>query len=248
MVDAQSTDHIVASAAQFLIGGGDNVAADVLLSCSLELRSVNGCDSWYEEHSEATLSGPRRAYDILTDEDNEDCRAIRRAIQAIVGREPVEFFVRAELVPLDPGWRAELQEIARGGGVHNQGVEFPGAEIRPPLVWANLRFRSQSEVRIAQELDRRGVMYLPNCLARLNVDGRRGNREPDFLICHDGKWGVLEVDGAPFHPAARAAQEYERDRLFKSHGIRVVERFDASRCYQSPEAVVTTFLNLLARP
>jgi hypothetical protein len=82
-------------------------------------------------------------------------------------------------------------------------------------------------MRIAVALDRSGVLFLPNCMGRLSGSTGRKNLECDFLVCHEGKWGILEVDGEPYHPAKRAAQDHERDRLFKAHGIRVVERFDA---------------------
>ncbi len=71
------------------------------------------------------------------------------------------------------------------------------------------------------------------------------NREPDFLVCLGGKWGILEVDGEPFHPASRTVEDHERHRLFKQHGIRVVEHFDATKCYEAPQTVVKKFLEIL---
>lgn len=123
----------------------------------------------------------------------------------------------------------------------NQGI---GAKVE----WQRLRFRSISEKKIAEALDRTGVLYFPNCIARLNIPeypNGRGNREPDFLVCDKGRWGILEVDGEPFHPASRAAQDHERDRLFRSYGILLVERFDANRCYKQPDLVVKEFLGRL---
>jgi very-short-patch-repair endonuclease len=57
--------------------------------------------------------------------------------------------------------------------------------------------------------------------------------------------GILEVDGEPFHPPTRTVQDHERDRLFRDHGIRVVEHFDASQCFEAPDKVVERFLRLL---
>lgn len=113
--------------------------------------------------------------------------------------------------------------------------------------WEGLRFGSESERRIAAALDERGVMYMANCKTRLGRPNHRANRIPDFLICDGGKWGILEVDGEPFHPPSRKAQEDEKDRLLKTHGILVVEHFDATACYRTPETVVTTFLDILKR-
>jgi len=55
----------------------------------------------------------------------------------------------------------------------------------------------------------------------------------------------LKVDGEPFHPPSRTVHDHTRDRLFKEHGIRVVEHFDASECFERPDDVVARFLKLL---
>ena len=81
---------------------------------------------------------------------------------------------------------------------NNQGIQFySNSTIH---TWENLRFRSKTEIKIAEALDRTGVLFVPNSLARLTTPKGRENKEADFLICYNGKWGVLEVDG-PFHTA-----------------------------------------------
>jgi uracil-DNA glycosylase family 4 len=124
----------------------------------------------------------------------------------------------------------------------NQGVAFTGDQSL--LEWEGLRFRSRSEIKIAQALDRKRVLFFPNCRARLGLDDRQ-TREADFLVCYRGRWGLLEVDGEPFHPPSRTVADHARDRLFKEHGIRLVEHFDASECFQNPDEVVRRFLALL---
>ena len=153
------------------------------------------------------------------------------------------FEVKAALIDIDPDWRVELLEIARGRGVNNQADRSMGART-----WQRLNFRSESEVRIAEALERAGVMFLPNCRARVGSSpAERRTREPDFLVCVNGHWGVLEVDGEPFHRPTRTVEDHARDRLFRSHGVSVVEHFDATRCYQDPEGVVAEFVRLLNR-
>jgi hypothetical protein len=111
--------------------------------------------------------------------------------------------------------------------------------------WNGLAFRSKSELRIAQALERMDVAFFPNAAGRLGVTrDHRETRVPDFLVIHRRKVGILEVDGRPWHPSAAA--DHERDRLFREHGIRVVERFDAGECYESPGRVVAHFLMLLS--
>jgi hypothetical protein len=244
----EANDSVIqASAARFLIDGGQEDAANVLLSC--RLRTWDSGDSWFvgDEQTLAVhveLTGPRAAYDLLRLSSHPVTEAIKGAIQAVL---PSDRYVKhltahAELVDLDPDWRTELLEIARGRGVHNQAIQN-----QTGLSWKNLRFRSKSEIRVAQALDKAGVLFLPNCLARMTAPDGRKNREADFLICCDGKWGILEVDGEPFHPPSRTVQDHERDRLFKGHGIQVIEHFDSVECYEHPEVVVQTFLNLLRR-
>ena len=242
-------DVLMASAARYLIDGQEEDAASVLLSCTLEVWASG--DTWYagDETIDALhveLTGPRVAYDILNQMNNIVTQNIRQAIQAILPSSTYvkHFTATVELVDIDPDWRTELLALARGKAVSNQGLAYGGGP--PPLTWKNLRFRSASERRIAEALDRAGVLFLPNCRARLGPTANRKNREADFLIGHDQKWGILEVDGEAFHPPLRIAQEQERDRLFKSHSIRVVEHFDASRCYQDPSGVVKEFLKLLS--
>jgi hypothetical protein len=125
---------------------------------------------------------------------------------------------------------------------HNQAAQ--GKALR---IWKNLYFRSQSEIRIAEALDRASVMFFPNCRGRLGLLASRENKEADFLVCHSGKWGILEVDGEPFHPPTLTAQDHARDRAFREHGIRLVEHFDATECYEKAGEVVARFLRLLER-
>ena len=113
---------------------------------------------------------------------------------------------RSDKFMVDPDWRDELLEIARGRGVHNQA-----ATASIPITWNNLHFRSKSELRIAEALDRAGVLFFPNCRLRLTTPDGRRNREADFLVCKGGQWGILEVDGEPFHPPTRTLHDHERD-------------------------------------
>ena len=143
---------------------------------------------------------------------------------------------------LPQNWREELELAVRSRGVNNQGIILdPTATI----VWQGLRFRSQSEVKIAQALGKRNVLFFPNCKGYLMKDDGSGSEEPDFLICQKGKWGILEVDGEPFHPAKRTAIEHRRDRWFKRYGVIHIEHFDAQECFNTPESVVDHFLEVL---
>lgn len=239
-----SDAQIQASAARFLIDGGEEDAASVLLSCSLT-------SSWWTsdlgiDYKNFLLKGPRIAYNVLNAADNPIRIAIKNAIEAVlpVGIEMNNLIARGELIDIDPEWHSDLLEIARGKGVSNQAA---GERTKKILNWKNLGFRSVSEIKIAEALDKAGVLFLPNCRARLGEEKNRENKEPDFLICHKGKWGILEVDGGPFHPPSRTVADHERDRLFKMHGITVTEHYDATKCFEKPDEVVSQFLKILDR-
>jgi hypothetical protein len=239
-------EQIHASAVAFLLEGGDKEAASLLLACALSTWPVG--QDWIEEAVQVGLHvelvGPREAYDTLCDGGHPIAMAIREAVAATLPGYLYldELSARAEMVDVDPGWRGKLLEAARGDGVHNQAGGNGAAHM-----WHGLRFRSHSEVTIAKALDRAGVMYLANCLARLGPPPHRFTREADFLVCCDGRWGILEVDGEPFHPASRAAEDHERDRSFRLQGVPVVEHFDAGECRRDPDGVVRRFLKVLGR-
>lgn len=239
-------EQIHASAVAFLLEGSEEEAAGVLLGCSLSAWPVG--QDWDEDGVQVglrvELAGSREVYEALCDGGHPVTVAIREAIAATLPGylHLDDLIVRAELVDVDPGWRRRLLEAARGDRVHNQAGGNGATHV-----WHGLRFRSHSEMTIAQALDRAGVMYLANCLARLGPPPDRLTREADFLVCHDGRWGILEVDGEPFHPASRTAEDHERDRLFRLQGVSAVEHFDAGECRRDADGVVRRFLEVLGR-
>lgn len=242
------SDRMIASMARFLIEGDEREEARLLLACTVE----GGEDWWPDEFNLSgepdhiltlRFHGPRRVYDLLRDDASNAHRSFKNAAEALLPNEfhAVSISARASIVaPHSPDWRRELVAVLDGKDVDNQAIGFKATKT-----YEGLRFRSESEVRIAQALDRAGVMYLPNCKARVGSKDRRRNLEADFLVCHEGKWGGLEVDGAEWHPAARAAQDHERDRPFLRHGAAVVQRFPADECFENPDGVASQFLALL---
>jgi hypothetical protein len=258
----QYNDRLLASAIQFLIDGGDEKAAALLLSCTLSYQEeVEVLVKTRYLTRKVILAAPRLSYDVLEYIDSQyHCEeypdipadlvekvalsgTVRRAFHALIS-EDVKLVVKATLVPITAQWREELLGLLRGDHVTNQGLLF--APERPVVPWNGLRFRSRAEVCIAEALERARVLFLPNCMARLGVS-RRQSREADFLICHQGKWGILEVDGPLAHPPSRTVEDHERDRLFKAHGIRLVEHFDADKCMKDADGVVKRFLYLLGQ-
>ena len=242
-----SGDELIASAAHFLIEGAENDAASLLLSCTGGEPIGTGY-TYYDfgslhETVNIHFRGPRSAVDILKQSDHVLSQTIQNAISAVLphGYAISAITISASVAAINnPEWREELLALARGTKVFNQA---PLA--KDFILWQGLRFQSPPEVRIAEALDAAKVMFFPLCRSRVNGPGGRVTREPDFLICHAGKWGILEVDGATYHPPTRTVHDHERDRLFQAHGVRVVQHYDATRCQNRPDDVVSEFLRLL---
>lgn len=110
------------------------------------------------------------------------------------------------------------------------------------IPWHGLILRSYSEEKIAKALDLQGILFLAGAKIRLNTESHRQTREIDFLICHNGHWGILEVDG-PHHQHSAEADGW-RDQRLRAYGI-YVARYPASRCYEQPAVVVSEFLAAL---
>jgi hypothetical protein len=109
-----------------------------------------------------------------------------------------------------------------------------------------LKFRSATEIRIYDELIRRHLLVFPLPVAVLGDP--EVYREPDFLVfARNGRSGILEIHGTPFHSAETAAQEHDRRRRFIDLGVNEYEVYDATKCYNTTGRVVSDFLNRLRR-
>lgn len=237
----EECEQILASAVRYLLEGQEYDAAKILISCSLTIHEE---EDFGRQYAIGMMRGPRAVVDAFAEGQSALRDSIKHAIEVAMPNDIDlrALLARAELIDIDQNWRAGVLDSVAGKGITNQA-----AGAKEPRIWQNLRFRSESEVRIAQALDAFGTLFFPNCMARLGGKDARRNREADFLVCLDGRWGILEVDGEPFHPASRTVDDHERDRLFKTHGIRVVEHFDAGECFENPRGVVQKFLAILGK-
>lgn len=159
----------------------------------------------------------------------------------------------------DADHRNQLETMTRRSALAVRDVETQAKSRRvahpASKEWGGMYFRSESEIRIAQELDRRGVLYFANCQGRISANNApvsahnpwfTGRLEVDFLVCNQGRWLSLEVDGQHHESGDQIGIDRQRDRLLLKQGIPTV-RFSAQDCFQQSEAVVTEFLNLFER-
>jgi hypothetical protein len=231
-------DKLLAGAISYLIDGQELYEASLLLLCDLEVVKSN-----YIYGYEATLSTNRTVYEIVQNREHPATIAIMGSLEAVLPTHGgIELVSRVRFVGFEENWRKTLLEAIQGKVPLNQCLPI---QDKPRYPWENLLFRSAYEIAIAKALNEYNVLFLPNCMGRFGSPSpqKRMNKEADFLVCYEGKWGIIEVDGETFH--ANAAKDHDRDRLFRSHGVRVIERFTGSQCISNPTSVVEQFLRLL---
>jgi very-short-patch-repair endonuclease len=124
-------------------------------------------------------------------------------------------------------------------------------KLRAPYEWGGIYFRSQVEIRIAQELDKRGVLFFGNVRGRFNLDDfpvskdlLNGRVELDFLVFYQGKCLILEIDGT--HHKKQVERDYSRDRVLLKEGIPTA-RFTAKECQDKTADVVTEFMAIFTK-
>lgn len=239
----ENPEKLLANATNFLIQGQEFNEASILLLCEIEVTL------WSENAGlnrlRIFLTSNRAIYDIIQDDSNPSTIAIKRAFNAVL---PYDYYVEnifgiVQLIDnFDADWRTKMLEIIEGKMPLNQCLPI---QEKPRHGWAYLLFRSPVEITIAKTLDRYRVLFLPNCMARLGLPDSRENKEADFLVCYEGKWGILEINGDTYH--INSAKDHNRGRLFKMHGIKVFEPYEASRCIKEPTKVVQEFLELIKK-
>ncbi|MFY7806101.1 MAG: pentapeptide repeat-containing protein [Limnoraphis robusta] len=108
-------------------------------------------------------------------------------------------------------------------------------------LWNNFHFHCEEQIKIAEALDRANILFFPNAKVRLTTPDGRQNQEANFLIFHQGKWGILEL----LHP--NTLRPKERDRLFETQGIRIIHYYDCNQFNQEPDEIVQEFINILSQ-
>ncbi|MEZ4669099.1 MAG: hypothetical protein R3E39_14425 [Anaerolineae bacterium] len=139
-------------------------------------------------------------------------------------------------------WRSNL---ATSIALLNSNQALFSYKDSPKLVHEGLIFRSKTEIKIFNTLIKKGLLVLP---LPVTVMGKmRSYKEPDFVVCHKGKVGILEIHGDKWHPPETFAKENERRREFAKLGINIYEVFAATRCWDDPDGVVNEFLEVFTR-
>jgi hypothetical protein len=166
----------------------------------------------------------------------------------LVKKDKLEVTFRIALIDAEEGWEKITRRLIIESQDPNQGVITEKAFAKRgqrPHIYNEMKFGSKSEIRIAQELESRKVLFFPLPLAVRCDTGNfyEDHREADFLVCNDGVWGVLEIA----HHNGRYEKDKEKDAWFKKSGILCVEHYTAEKCFNTSKVVIDEFLEVLAR-
>jgi hypothetical protein len=157
-----------------------------------------------------------------------------------------ELKITTKLVTFDENFKEKLfkellQSREKRENINNQA----GINNNFSYTEENLKFRSKTEIKVFKELKKRAILFMP--LPVLVFKDRK--KEADFVIIEPvtGKVGILEINGDEYHTPETSAKDHERARLIKKYGIKVVEIFDATQCYNNPEKVIDVFIEILKK-
>lgn len=141
------------------------------------------------------------------------------------------------------------RETQRANGTTPQAER---ANVNPPKEWGGMYFRSESEIKIAEKLDKAGVLFFANARGRISKEGSpvscnqmTGRIELDFLVVYRGKCMILEVDGQHHQNGEQTLRDYVRDRVLLREGIPTA-RFTAEECFNRSAEVVDEFLGMFS--
>jgi very-short-patch-repair endonuclease len=151
----------------------------------------------------------------------------------------------------DDGIKDRVETLILGTALTISGQNSASASGNYTKEWGGLYLRSGAEVRIAEALDKAGVLFFANARGRVGLqetivsNGQlTGRVEADFLVFNQGKCVVLEVDGAHHSERSQVVRDYARDRVLLRSGVPTV-RFTASDCMTRPDEVVAELLSIL---
>jgi hypothetical protein len=241
--DSDFVDGLLFNASQLLAARGDMQAAGLIATLNFTLsKAIN---DFNDEFNVLHASAPIAQYEYLRNaisnpESKQEYKRIFSDIAAVMSE--IGPYVRFIVCYLDqsqaPGsWRQDLNN-AISVLSSNQAL-FTFKDSRK-LLHEGLNFRSKTEIRVYDALVRKGVLVFPLPLAVMGQS--RQYKEPDFVVCHNGKVGILEIHGDVWHTPETAAKEHERRRQFLNLGVSVYEIFGAERCWSNPDDVVDEFL------
>lgn len=244
-LDEKELEILLFNTSQMLLARGHTQAAAMLTTLKFELSE--GSNDFNDEFCVLHTKVPLTQYEYLRErfEDSETRKEYREIFSTIAGAmTEIGHYIRfiacyLDLAQPSDDWRTDLNNAV---SVFTSNQALFTFRNSAKIIHDGVNFRSKTEIRIFDTLVKRGVLVFPLPLAVMGQTGRK--LEPDFVVCHNGKAGILEIHGDKWHTPETAAKEHERRRDFLSLGINIFEIFDAQQCWNEPEKVVDEFLKL----
>lgn len=172
---------------------------------------------------------------------------IRVTYQGQPGGKNSEHHWRVDVSKASPKLREVFEQLQRHSRLPIAVPSTPTGDraARGAIEWNGLWLRSPAQVKIAEALDLRQLVFFANVPGRVPTrDGPSRAIDVEFSIVYRGQLGILEVDGST--DSAGSPPDYHRARLFLRQGI-IYTRFTERECLDDPEAVVEEFLDLFVR-
>ena len=240
-------EHLHRTLVQLLIDNNSPELAAVMIDGGFEVLRHEDDGTPYV----LAIDVPTMAYEMIAGNVALKQTLVRAAKTVITGHIWIEersISLRIKLIQPEENWQSITRDLIVNYKGSNQGAITKKVFLRerkPTLIYNEASYGSHSEIRIAQELENRQVLFFPLALGIRAETGEfyRDHREADFLVCADGTWGVLEVS---YHPD-RFEKDKEKDAWWKQSGILCVEHYTAERCYREPSQVVDEFLTFLQK-
>jgi hypothetical protein len=189
-LDESAEDKLFFNACQMLLARGYTESAGFLATLGFRLFRADHQNAWEPPFVlRADVSLTQYEY-LKSRSDSEGDTTFSPIADVFTELEwNVEYVVvRLDLALPPSNWRSDLASNVAVLGSNQALFNYRNSS---KVAFAGLNFRSKTEVKVFQALVSRGVLVFPLPVAVLGLPNLY--REPDFLVCYRGKWGILEV-------------------------------------------------------
>lgn len=237
-IDDESTENILFNACQLLAARGKLQAVGLLSAFDFAFVTAEDEDHQFKIlYAEVSL--PQYEY-LKQSTPNDDIKNAFMKIAVVLEELNLNISCIAcelRMSSTPENWRANLTDTISALSSNQALFNFKNSD---KIIHKGLNFRSKTEIRIYDALVRRQLLFFPLPVAVLGAEHKY--KEPDFVVCYNGRVGILEIHGDKWHTPMTAAQEHDRRREFAKLGITIFEVFDAGKCWHNPDEVVNVFL------
>ncbi len=116
--------------------------------------------------------------------------------------------------------------------------------------WNGWQFPTEAHLKIAETLENTGTFFTfypqrqtpiaKRGVSHITTEAGKQNLQFDFLIFHQGKWGILQID-------TDTTTLSPQNLLSQNPDIRIIQHYQASLCIKNPAEIVQEFLKILTQ-